>query len=128
MRLNTRNYEKKHELEGKIRVVRYFEIKNSFERLHESILEANKNKKEEDKKLTELAVLLEESQKKLSAVSALIKSKGEDEQIEIKRQVETLKGLIARKKDSLNLSDKRIADNLRSIETSKHNIESLEQE
>ena len=119
--------EEKHELEGKIRVVRYFEIKNSFERLHESILEANKNKKEEDKKLTELAVLLEESQKKLSAVSALIKSKGEDEQIEIKRQVETLKGLIARKKDSLNLSDKRIADNLRSIETSKHNIESLEQ-
>ena len=117
----------KQELESKLKIVRYFEIKNSFERLHESILEANKNKKEEDKKLAELTTLLDGSQKKLSEISTLIKNKGEDEQIEIKKQVETLKGLVARKKDSLNLADKRIADNLRGIETSKQNIEALKQ-
>ncbi|HSA06195.1 MAG TPA: chromosome segregation protein SMC [Candidatus Gastranaerophilales bacterium] len=119
--------DEKQELEKKLRVVRYFEIKNSFERLHESILEANKNKKEEDKKLSELVIRLEETHKKQLELSEQIKNKGEDEQIEIKKQMESLKGLIARKKDSLRLSEKQAQDNLKGIETAKYNIENLKQ-
>lgn len=119
--------DEKHDLESRLQVVRYFEIKNSFERLHESILDANKNKKEEEKKLSALAERLDETRKKLTDLSETIKNKGEDEQIEIKKQMESLKGLISRKKDSLRLSEKQIQDNIKSIETAKNNIESLKQ-
>ncbi len=115
----------KVELESKLQVVRYFEIKNSFERLHESILDANKNRKEEDKKLSALVIRLDETRKNLAELSETIKNKGEDEQIEIKKQIESLKGLIARKKDSFRLSEKQIQDNIKSIETAKTNIETL---
>ncbi len=115
----------KQELENKLQVVRYFEIKNSFERLHESILDANKNKKEEEKKLSGLASRLEETRKKLAEISEIIKNKGEDEQIEIKKQIESFKGLVARKKDSLRFSEKQVQDNIKSVETAKSNIESL---
>jgi len=117
--------DQKHELEGKLQVVRYFEIKNSFERLHESILDANKNRKDEEKKLSALVGRLDETRKKLSELSEIIKNKGEDEQIEIKKQIESFKGLIARKKDSLRLSDKQIQDNIRNVETAKSNIKDL---
>jgi len=119
--------DEKHQLEGKLHIVRYFEIKNSFERLHESILHANKEKKEEENKLSALQDRLSESQVKLKDLSELIKSKGEDEQIEVKKQIETLKGLISRKKDSINFAQKKITDNKNASETAKHNIESLKE-
>jgi len=119
--------EEKQELENKIHVVRYFEIKNSFERLHESILDANKNKKEEEKKLTEVNVKLGESGEKLAELAELIKNKGEDEQIEIKKQIETLKGVIARKQDSIRLSEKQMQTNLGNIDNVKLNIKELKE-
>jgi len=117
--------EEKHQLESKLHIVRYFEIKNSFERLHESILHANKEKKEEEKRLDELNSRLLEAQTKLKDLSEVIKSKGEDEQIEVKKQIETLKGIISRKKDSINFSEKQIKDNTHSIESAQRNIHEL---
>ena len=117
--------EEKHQLESKLHIVRYFEIKNSFERLHESILHANKEKKEEENRLSELNSRLLEAQTKLKDLSEVIKSKGEDEQIEVKKQIETLKGIISRKKDSINFSEKQIKDNTHSIESAQCNIQEL---
>lgn len=117
--------DEKTELESQLHVVRYFEIKNSFERLHESILDANKNKKEEEKKLEEVLAKLAESGKKHAELSEVIKNKGEDEQIELKKQIESFKGLIARKQDSIRLSDKQIETNLSNIENIKTNIKEL---
>src|SRR3989339_1161805 len=45
--------EEKQGLESKISIVKYFDIKTSMERLHESILDANKSKKDEIKILEE---------------------------------------------------------------------------
>lgn len=117
--------DEKHELENKLQVVRYFEIKNSFERLHESILDAGKSKKEEEKKLAELGLRLNETSNKLSELSELIKSKGEDEQIELKKQIESLKGIISRKQDSIKHSENLIKSNVKNIESAKTNIEVL---
>lgn len=117
--------EEKHQLESKLHIVRYFEIKNSFERLHESILHANKEKKEEENRLAELNNKLLDAQTKLRDLSEVIKSKGEDEQIEVKKQIETLKGIISRKKDSINFAEKQIKDNTHSIESAKRNIQEL---
>lgn len=117
--------EEKHQLENKLQIVRYFEIKNAFERLHESILHANKEKKEEEKRLDELNSRLIEAQDKLKNVSEVIKSKGEDEQIEVKKQIEALKGLISRKKDSIAFAEKQIKDNIHSSESAQRNIQEL---
>ncbi len=117
--------EEKHQLEGKLHIVRYFEIKNSFERLHESILHANKEKKEEENKLSAIQSRLSESQTKLKDLSELIKSKGEDEQIDVKKQIETLKGIISRKKDSTIFAEKQIKDNEHGSENAKRNIQEL---
>jgi len=117
--------EEKHLLESKLNIVRYFEIKNSFERLHESILHANKEKKEEENKLSELLGRLEDAQNKLKELSEVIKSKGEDEQIEVKKQIETLKGIISRKKDSISFAEKQIKDNNHAFESAERNIQEL---
>jgi len=119
--------DEKLSLENSLQVVRYFEIKNSFERLHESILDANKNRKEEDKKLAEVVVKLEESSKLHAELSEQIKNKGEDEQIELKKQIESFKGLIARKQDSIRLADKQIQTNLTNIENVKNNVIELKE-
>ncbi len=119
--------DEKQSLESSLQVVRYFEIKNSFERLHESILDANKNRKEEDKRLTEVIAKLEESSKIHAELSEQIKNKGEDEQLELKKQIESFKGLIARRQDSIRLSDKQIQTNLTNIENVKNNIIELKE-
>jgi len=113
--------------ESKLSLVRYFEIKTSFERLHESILDGNKAKKEEESKLKELIKELETSQEKLKEIAELVKTKGEDEQIEIKKQAEALKGIISRKQDSINYSEKVISDNINSVKSAKENIEKLKE-
>lgn len=117
--------EEKHQFENKLNIVRYFEIKNSFERLHESILHVNKEKKEEEKRLVELESRLLSAQENLKNLSELIKSKGEDEQIEVKKQIETLKGIISRKKDNISFADKQIKDNTHSIDSAIRNIQEL---
>jgi len=117
----------KAEYESSLSLVRYFEIKTSFERLHESILDGNKAKKEEESKLKELIKQLEATQEKLKEISELVKTKGEDEQIEIKKQAEALKGIISRKQDSITHIEKVTTDNIASIKTAKENIERLKE-
>ena len=119
--------DEKQELESKLSLVKYFDIKTSIERLHESILDGNKSKKDEQEKLNELIRQLEASKGKLKQISDLVKTKGEDEQIEIKKQIEGLKGGIARKNDAIAYIDKQILDNNHSSASSKENIDKLKE-
>lgn len=119
--------DEKQELESKISTVKYFDIKNSIERLHESILDADKQKKAEQKNLKKLTEELLEAKKNLEEVQELVKTKGEAEQIEIKKHSEALKGDIARKKDAIGFADKQIDDNKNSIKAAQENIENLKQ-
>lgn len=117
----------KNELESKLDVIKYFDVKNSLERLHESIIETNKTKKEEKIKLDTMVETVKEHEAKIQEITAVIKSKGEDEQIEIKKQAETLKGIITRKKESINFTDKQVSDNKNHINTAKSNIDRLKE-
>ncbi len=119
--------EEKQGLESKISIVKYFDIKNSMERLHESILDANKTKKAEEEKLNELRTKLETTQAELKEISDLVKAKGEDEQIEIKKQIEALKGVVARKKDAIAYIEKQVQDNNSNTESAKDNIQRLKE-
>jgi chromosome segregation protein len=119
--------EEKQSFENQITTVKYFDIKNSTERLHESILEATKNKKEEEEKLNEINGKLEVTQERYKEISELVKSKGEDEQIALRQQIELLKGVISRKNDALNFIYKQIADNRANAAVSHENIEKLKE-
>ena len=114
-------------LESQITTVKYFDIKRSIERVHESILEFNKKKKEEEYKLKDLESKLAQAKAKYEEVSELVKTNGEAEQIEIKKQVEEFKGQIERKISASNFADKNIHDNLKTIENAKNGIESLKE-
>ncbi len=117
--------EEKQHYESKLSVVKYFDIKTSIERLHESILDANKSRKNEEKNLNDLNQRLEITKEKLKEISELVKTKGEDEQIEIKKQAEGLKGVISRKQDAIEYIEKQTKDNLTAIENSKDAIQKL---
>lgn len=117
--------EEKQGLESQITTVKFFDIKRSIERVHESILEFNKKKKEEEFKLKDLEGKLTQVKTKYDEISELVKTNGEAEQIEIKKQVEELKGQVERKNTASNFADKNIHDNLKTIENAKNGIESL---
>ncbi|MEI8377265.1 MAG: chromosome segregation protein SMC [bacterium] len=119
--------DEKVELESKISTVKYFDLKNSMERLHESILDADNQRKSELESLKKLSKDLAKTQIELADISEQVKTKGEAEQIEIKKHAESLKGEIARKKDSIAFNDKQIEDNKLVIISSNENIENLKQ-
>lgn len=119
--------DEKTELESKISQVKYFDIKNSLDRLHESILDGDKKYKFELEELKKLEKTLEKTVLELEEVSNQVKIKGEDEQLEIKKHSEALKGEIARKKDSIAFCDKQIADNKEAQKSGAENIDNLKQ-
>ena len=117
--------DEKTELESKITAVKYFDIKKNLERTHESILDANKKKKEEEAKLKKQEAELLKVKTKLDELTDLVREKGEAEQIEVKKQVEEIKGQVDRKESAIVYADKGIQDNLKTIENAKNGIEDL---
>ncbi len=117
--------EEKQGLESQINKVRFFDIKRNLEKAHENILEFTKKKKEEEVKNKDLDERLSLIKHKYQEISELVKEKGEAQQIELKKQEETLKGEIDRKNNATNYADKQIHDGLRSIENAKNGIENF---
>ncbi len=113
----------KFQLESQITTVKYFDIKRNLELAHQNILEFNKKKKEEENNLKKLEENLLEIKKRYSEISELVKSNGEAEQIETKKQLEELKGQISRKNLAISSVEKTIHDNLKTIENSKNGID-----
>lgn len=115
--------EEKQELESQVNKVRFFDLKRNLEQAHENILEFTKKKKEEEVKNKDLDERLTLIKGKYQEISELVKEKGEAQQIELKKQEESIKGEIDRKNNASNYADKQIHDGLRSIENAKNGIE-----
>ena len=113
----------KFQLESQITTVKYFDIKRNLELAHQNILEFNKKKKEEENNLKKLEENLLGIKKRYNEISELVKNNGEAEQIETKKQLEELKGLISRKNLAISSVEKTIHDNLKTIENSKNGID-----
>lgn len=115
--------EEKQDLESQVNKVRFFDLKRNLEQAHENILEFTKKKKEEEVKNKDLDERLTLIKGKYQEISELVKEKGEAQQIELKKQEESIKGEIDRKNNASNYADKQIHDGLRSIENAKNGIE-----
>ncbi len=119
--------EEKTGLEGQINKVRFFDLKRNLEQAHLNILEFTKKRKEEEVKSKDLDERINLIKEKFREVSEVIKEKGEAHQIELKKQLEELKGETDRKNNASTYADKQIMDGLRRIENAKNGIESHKQ-
>jgi len=115
--------EEKAGLESQINKVRFFDIKRNLQMAHENILEFTKKKKEEELKNKDLDERLVLIKQKYDETSKLVKENGEEQQLELKKQEETIKGDIQRKTDASNYADKQIQDNLKTIANANSGIE-----
>lgn len=115
--------EEKQDLESQVNKVKFFDLKRNLEQAHENILEFTKKKKEEEVKNKDLDERLTLIKGKYQEISELVKEKGEAQQIELKKQEESIKGEIDRKNNASIYADKQIHDGLRSIENAKNGIE-----
>ncbi|MCR5261922.1 MAG: chromosome segregation protein SMC [Candidatus Gastranaerophilales bacterium] len=100
-------------LESQVSAVKYFDYKKSLELVHESILESGKikEKKKYDLKKTEDDIA--ETEKKYKEIQAKVKANGEEEQLEVIRQSEEVKGKIQRKNDAITQAETTIHNNLK---------------
>lgn len=110
-------------LEGQINTVKFFDLKRNLEQAHQNILDFTKKKKQEESKHKDLEERLALIKTKYEEISALVREKGEAQQIEIKKQAEETKGAIERKQSAINYADKQIQDGLKAAENSKNGIE-----
>ncbi len=117
--------EEKSSLEGQINTVRFFDIKKNLEKAHENILEFTKKKKEEEVKNKDLDERLNLIKQKYQEISDKLKEEGEQQQINLKKKEEEIKGEIDRKNNASIYADKQIHDGLRSIENAKNGIETF---
>ena len=115
--------DEKTALDSQITTVKFFDVKRNLEQAHENILEFTKKKKEEEIKSKDLEERLQLIKEQYDEISATIKEKGENHQIELKQQAEEVKGNIARKNSAIAFADKQMQDNLKSIENTKNGIE-----
>ncbi|MBR6099369.1 chromosome segregation protein SMC [bacterium] len=115
--------EEKQGLEGQVVKVRFFDIKRNLEQAHENILEFSKKKKEEELKNKDIDEKINLIRGKYEQIKQEVSEKGEAQQLELKRQEESLKGEIDRKNNAVIFADKQILENKRTIENAKNGIE-----
>jgi chromosome segregation protein len=115
--------DEKTSLEGQINVVKYFDTKRSLDLVHENILNAQKESKKAETEGVKLAENIEVQKAEFKKLSDEIREKGEDKQLEVKRQAEEKKGEIERKQMSVTHSEKVILDNKKTIENARSGIE-----
>ena len=118
--------DEKTEYESQITTVKYFDTQKSIELVHQNILDFNKKKKEEEIKLKDTQKNIEKTKNKFDEVEELVKSKGEEKQLEVKKEVEELRGEISRKDAASNFAQKAISQNEKTIENSQNGIETAQ--
>ncbi|MBO7673024.1 AAA family ATPase [bacterium] len=116
--------DEKQKYESQITKVRFFDLKRNLEQAHLNILEFTKKKKEEEIIGKDLEEKLQNLRKQYEELDKQITEKGGAEQLELKRQEETIKGDIERKNHAIDYADKQIQDGLKVITNDNNAIES----
>ncbi|MBR1754096.1 chromosome segregation protein SMC [bacterium] len=115
--------DEKTNLEGQITTVKFFDFKRMLEQAHANILEFTKKKKEEEASQKDLEEKLKLVKIEHEKISEKVKENGENQQIELKKKLEGIKGDIDRKQSAITYADKQIQDGLKSVENMKNGIE-----
>ena len=117
--------EEKQTLVNQISLVRYKELKNSINVVQENIEDLTKEKLNLTTVISEIEKQLLKIKQELDELNEKVKTKGEEEYLNLTRQSETLKGEIYRKKQQLELNQKQISENKSTIEKALREINNL---
>ena len=115
--------DEKNKYTAQIQSAKYFDIVRSLELVHQSMLDATKEKKELAQKLKETESKIVDLEAKYNEINSKVKAQGEEKQLEVKKQLEEKKGDCERKKSAIAQSEKTTVDNLKQIENYKNGIE-----
>lgn len=118
--------EKIHQ-EGLLLSAKYLDVKKAIAATVQNLTDARKQKEQVQKTIEQLVGAIRLTHEQLMDLSQQVKRKGEDQQIALKKQIEGLKGHIARKEDSIRSIDEKTADNHRRIEQMKQEIARMQE-
>ncbi len=114
--------DEKHEWENQLLAAKYIDLKKALLAANQNIAEARNKKAQTEGELRQLIEEIAKTRQELLRLSEEVKKKGEDQQIALKKQIEGLKGHIARKEDSIRFIETQAAENLKSVEKMKEEI------
>ncbi|MBX2861468.1 MAG: chromosome segregation protein SMC [Vampirovibrio sp.] len=127
--------DERQQFEGQLLSAKYLDIQKAVENTRQNLSDAKQKKETTAKEIETLAATVEETRAELIKLSEEVKKKGEDQQIALFKQIESLKGHISRKEDAIAFVAKQTTENLESvtrmeadIERQKQNIEDLDGE
>ncbi len=100
--------DEKRRYEGYILLARLKDARKEFERVRGEIQDQENRKEELAKQLEELQHEISKIEHELSNLNSLITQKGEDEQIALRKQIETIKGEISLCSNTIELAENEI--------------------
>lgn len=114
--------DEKIELEGIQLSAEYWDVKKAVDTANQNIADARKNKEARQKNLKDLKKTLDDTREELRELSNEVKRKGEDQQIALRKQIESLKGHIGRKTDTIDFNTDKIKENEERLESMANDI------
>ena len=113
--------------EGLLLSAKYLDLKKSIAATHQNLADARKQKEASQAAIQTLVSEIAVTHAELLELSHQVKRKGEDQQIALKKQIEGLKGHIARKEDAIASIDEKTTENNRRIEQMKTEITRMQE-
>lgn len=127
--------DEKHRYEAMLLSARYLDLKKAIEAAVNNMAEARKKKTAAEEELKALSGQIGVTRNELLRLSEEVKKKGEDQQIALKKQIESLKGHIARKEDVIRFNTDKIEENKQriaqmqaDIQRQRENMEAIDEE
>ena len=119
--------DEKTRYEGMLLSAKFLDIKKSIAATNQNLADARKQKEQSQSAIQQLVAEIAVTHEQLLDLSNQVKRKGEDQQIALKKQIEGLKGHIARKEDAIKSIHDKTAENNRRIEQMQHEIARMQE-
>lgn len=112
--------------EGMLLSAKYLDIKKAIAATNQNMADARKQKESAQQLIHQLVQDIQVTHAQLLDLSSQVKKKGEDQQIALKKQIEGLKGHIARKEDAIRSIEEKTAENNRRVEQAQSEIQRMQ--
>ncbi len=119
--------DEKNRYEGMLLAAKYLDIQKAISATHQNLVDARKQKESAQQFIHQLVADIQVTHAQLLDLSSQVKKKGEDQQIALKKQIEGLKGHIARKEDAIRSIEEKTADNQRRAEQAQSEIQRMQE-
>jgi chromosome segregation protein len=118
--------DEKTRFEGMLLSAKYLDIQKAIAATSQNLADARKQKETSQQAIHQLVQEIQITHHQLMELSSQVKRKGEDQQIALKKQIEGLKGHIARKEDAIQSIQEKTSENNRRLEQAQLEIQRMQ--